>query len=168
MGEEPLEKKVSELEENIDKTTRRFHRVRERVRTSPEVFGFDDMAQQIIGASLLSSPFCMTEEVWRLAASLHEIRLIAIMILSVVLGIILIYFTDYQRVADDRRFGQYVPVRIISLVCISYGMVTIILYVLGIFEYGMGHGFGSMWRIKVVILVGFFGMLGGAVADVVR
>jgi uncharacterized membrane protein len=168
MGEESLEKRVSELEENMDKTTRRFQRLRDRMRTSPEVFGFDDMAQQIIGAALLSSPFCLTEEVWRLAASLQEVRLTAIMGLSVVLGVILIYFTDYQRVADHERFGQYVPVRIISLVCVSYGMVAIILFVLGVFDYGMAHGFESVWRVKVVVLVGFFGMLGGAVADVLR
>lgn len=138
------------------------------MRTEPEVFGFDDMAQQIIGASLLSSPFCATEEIWHLANSLSELRLAAITVLSVTLGVVMIYFTDYQRVADHERFGQYVPVRIISLVCVSYGMVMIILSILGVFDYGLSLGFEPAWRVRVIIVVGFFAMLGGAVADVIR
>jgi uncharacterized membrane protein len=164
----PLEKRVSELEEGLERETQRFQKFRNRLRTTPEIFGFDDMAQQIIGAALLSSPFCATEEIWRIANSLTLNRLIAITCLSIVLGIIMIYFTDYQRVADHEKFGHYVPLRIISLVCVSYGMVTIILFVLGVFEYGLSQGFGPMWRLKVVVLVGFFAMLGGAVADVIR
>ncbi|KYK33495.1 MAG: hypothetical protein AYK19_13480 [Theionarchaea archaeon DG-70-1] len=162
----PLEEKVS-VQKDVEKP-RVSQKIKDRIRTEPEIFGFDDMAQQIIGASLLSSPFCATEEIWRLADELRGIRLISIMILSVALGVIMIYFTDYQRVADHRKFGSYVPVRIISLVCVSYGMVTIILFVLGVFHYGTLLGFEPVWRMKVVVLVGFFAMLGGAVADVIR
>lgn len=168
MDESSLEERVSELEKSMETHTRRFQRVRDLLRTEPEVFGFDDMAQQIMGAALLSSPFCATEEIWYLADSLTGFRLAGIAALSIVLGVIMIYFTDYQRVADHERFGQYVPIRIISLVCVSYGVVTIILFVLGIFHYGMDMGFEPTWRLKVVALVGFFAILGGAVADVIR
>jgi uncharacterized membrane protein len=47
-------------------------------------------------------------------------------------------------------------------------MVTVILFVLGIFDYGSALGFEPVWQVKVVILVGFFAVLGGAVADVIR
>lgn len=163
-----LEERVSELEKDLDTQTRRFQKLRDRMRTEPEIFGFDDMAQQIIGAALLSSPFCATDEIWRLADSFSVNRLIGIVFLSIVLGVIMIYFTDYQRVADHKKFGQYVPIRIISLVCVSYSMVAVILFVLGVFEYGVAHGFDPVWRLKVVVLVGFFAVLGGAVADVIR
>lgn len=163
-----LEKRISELEEDVREQKKRFQIIRDRMRTEPEIFGFDDMAQQIIGASLLSSPFCATEEIWRLADSITVARLAGIAVLSVLLGVIMIYFTDYQKVADHKKFGSYVPIRIISLVCVSYGMVTVILFVLGIFNYGLAHGFEPVWRVKVVTLVGFFAMLGGAVADVIR
>lgn len=144
-------------------------KIKKRMITDAEVFGFDDMAQQIMGASLLSSPFCITEEIWHLADTLKPFRLFFIMILSVVLGVIMIYFTDYQRVADHRKFFSYVPLRIISLICVSYGMVVVILSILGVFQYGkIVMEFEPVWRIKVVILVGFFAMLGGAVADVIR
>jgi len=126
------------------------------------------MAQQIMGAALLSSPFCTTEEIWQLADSLSGYRLISIAALSIILGIIMIYFTDYQRVADHKRFGQYVPMRIISLIVVSYGIVTVILFTLGIFDYGLYLRFEPVWRLKVVVLVGFFAILGGAIADVIR
>ncbi|MBU7032938.1 MAG: DUF2391 family protein [Theionarchaea archaeon] len=163
-----LEDRISELEEDMRTHTKKFQTIRNLMKTEPEVFGFDDMAQQIIGASLLSSSFCATEEIWRLANSITWNRLGFISLLSISLGILLIYFTDYQKVADHKRFGQYVPIRIISLVCVSYGMVSIILSVLGVFTYGGELGFEPLWRIKVIILVGFFAILGGAVADVIR
>ncbi|KYK31943.1 MAG: DUF2391 family protein [Theionarchaea archaeon] len=167
MGTDTPEEPTFESEKANEKA-RRFQTIKNRMRTEPEVFGFDDMAQQIIGASLLSSPFCATEEIWRLANSLTGLRLVAIAVLSVTLGVVMIYFTDYQRVADHKRFGQYVPVRIISLVCVSYGMVTIILSVLGVFDYGLSLGFELVWRVRMIIVVGFFAMLGGAAADVIR
>lgn len=163
-----LEDRVSELEEDMRTQRRKFQTIRSLMKTEPEIFGFDDMAQQIIGASLLSSSFCATEEIWHLANSISLPRLGFISLLSIVLGIILIYFTDYQRVTDTKEFGQYAPIRIISLVCVSYGMVTIILSVLGVFTYGDQLGFEPLWRVKVIILVGFFAILGGAVADVIR
>jgi uncharacterized membrane protein len=165
--ESQLEKRIAELEEDMKKQ-KKFHKIRSRIKTEPEIFGFDDMAQQIIGASLLASPFCATEEIWRLANTISLSRLGCIAVLSVLLGIIMIYFTDYQKVADHKQFGQYLPIRIISLVCVSYGMVTVILFVLGIFDYGSALGFEPVWQVKVVILVGFFAVLGGAVADVIR
>ena len=168
MDEGSLEERVLELEKSMEKQKRRFHKIRDLMITEPEVFGFDDMAQQIIGAALLSSPFCVSEEIWHLADSLSGARLAGIAALSVVLGVVMIYFTDYQRVADHKRFGQYVPIRIISLVCVSYGIVIIILFVLGIFYYGSYLDFNPLWRLKVVTLVGFFAILGGAVADVIR
>lgn len=165
--ENSLEERVSGLEEDMKKQ-KRFQKIRDRVITDAEIFGFDDVAQQIIGASLLASPFCATDEIWRLANAITVNRLGSIAVLSVLLGVVMIYFTDYQHVADYKQFGQYVPVRIISLVCVSYGMVTVILLVLGIFDYGRVLGFEPVWRLKVVILVGFFAMLGGAVADVIK
>jgi uncharacterized membrane protein len=166
--EESLETRLSKLENGFDTHLERFQMLRSRMKTEPEIFGFDDMAQQIIGAALLSSPFCTTEEIWRLANSISLYRAVGILTLSVVLGVILIYFTDYQKVADHKRFGQYVPIRIISLVCVSYGIVTIILFVLGVFNYQVVTEFGHFWRVKVVVLVGFFAILGGAIADVLR
>ncbi|MBU6999082.1 MAG: DUF2391 family protein [Theionarchaea archaeon] len=166
--EESLETRVSKLEKAFDKHSQLFQVLRSRIKTEPEIFGFDDMAQQIIGAALLSSPFCTTEEVWRLADSISLFRAGGILGLSVMLGVILIYFTDYQKVADHRRFGQYVPIRIISLICVSYGIVAVILSVLGVFNYQVVTEFGHLWRVKVVVLVGFFAILGGAIADVIR
>lgn len=168
MKEGYLEERVLELEKTVEKHKRRFQKIRDLMKTEPEVFGFDDMAQQTMGAALLSSPFCATEEIWRLADSLSGYRLICIAVLSVILGVIMIYFTDYQRVADHRQFGQYVPMRIISLVAVSYGIVTVILFTLGVFDYGLSLRFEPVWRLKVVVLVGFFAILGGAVADVIR
>ena len=136
MEEPSLEERVTELEKDLDTQTKRFQRLRNRMRTEPEVFGFDDMAQQIIGAALLSSPFCTTEEIWQLADSFTGPRVVGIVSLSIVLGVIMIYFTDYQRVADHKKFGQYIPIRIISLVCVSYSMVVVILFVLGVLSTG--------------------------------
>lgn len=166
-----MEKSPQKEEVPLNEETKqhvRLQSVKSRMKTEPQIFGFDDMAQQIIGASLLASPFCATEEIWRLANAISPVRLGIVVVLSVFLGVIMIYFTDYQRVADHKRFGSYVPVRLISLVCVSYGMVIIILSVLGVFAYGVSLGFEPVWKIKVVVLVGFFAMLGGAVADVIR
>ncbi|MBU7046302.1 MAG: DUF2391 family protein [Theionarchaea archaeon] len=166
--EKSPQEKVSEHGKNTNQHIKRFQTMRSRIRTEPEIFGFDDMAQQIIGASLLSSPFCATEEIWRLADTLTTARMVVIVILSILLGAVMIYFTDYQKVADSKRFGSYIPVRIISLVCVSYCMVTVILFVLGVFDYGLTLGFEPIWRVKCVVLVGFFAILGGAVVDVIR
>ena len=49
----------------------------------PEKFGWDDVAQQIIGACLFSAPFAVTEEVWKLALNLSLLRTIFIVLVTV-------------------------------------------------------------------------------------
>ena len=71
-------------------------------RIVPDEFAWDDLAQQIVGAIILSTPLAVTQEVWVLSQQLDIARLIAIVLITLVFDILLIYHTKYQLVKEQK------------------------------------------------------------------
>lgn len=132
----------------------------------PEKFGWDDVAQQIIGACLFSAPFAVTEEVWRLALNLSPLRAVFIMGVTVLVSSLIFYYTKFQKLAmETEEIGPIkLPRRLMSLLFISYSAAFIILWMFGI----IGQITDIVWIIKLVIFVSFFSSIGAATADILK
>ncbi len=132
-----------------------------------ERFGFDDLAQQIVGAFLFSSPFAVTEEVWRLANGLTFFRLIFLIFFTVFVTTLIIYYTKFQRVAKEDIGKPYIhiPKRLLSLFVVSYSSAFFILWMFGVIG---GQITNLYWIFKLVVFVSFFSSIGAATADILK
>ena len=76
----------------------------------------------------------------------------------------MIYHTKYQQV-KQQNIISFIPIRLFSLVIISYTMATITLNILGV----IGNQVTDPdWIFRLIILVGLFANIGAATADVIR
>jgi|GEM_PF-5317052 len=119
-------------------------------------FTVHDIAQQVIGAIMLSAPFVVTQEVWELARLLDPFRLIALFLLTVFVGISILRYTKTQETKDLLK-------RMTSLIIISYSFSFFVLYTVGIIGNVITD---TEWAFKLVVLVSLFSSIGAATADI--
>ncbi|MBI4044452.1 MAG: DUF2391 family protein [Candidatus Diapherotrites archaeon] len=166
-----LREDVEEIKEDISemtKATKGFKSMMEKIGHRmhihiPSKFSFSDIAQQMVGAIILSTPFSVTSEVWELAHNLDIYRVGLIIFLTVFFDILLIYFTKFQNI--DLSNLASVFARIVSLIIISYTAAALILYIFGV----IGNQVTDFWwALRLVILVGLFANIGAGTADILK
>ena len=165
---EEIKENIEEIKEDLGTLKRTMFKGKEifsRVATKvlPDKFASKDIAQQIVGATILSSPFAVTEEVWNLARNLTTINIVALILITVLFDILLFHYTKYQK-TEDRRFLE-LPKRIISLLIVTYAASAIVLSVFGVIG---GQIQDSLWAMKLVVMVGLFANIGAGTADLIR
>jgi len=129
----------------------------------PGKFATKDIAQQIVGATILSAPFAVTEEVWDLARILDLQHVIAILFVTLLFDILLFYYTKYQQTEEKRLliFSK----RIVSLIIVTYVTSAIVLSIFGVIG---GKIQDPIWAGKLVIMVGLFANIGAGAADLIK
>ena len=165
---EEIKENIEEIKEDLGTLKRTMFKGKEifsRVATKvlPDKFASKDIAQQIVGATILSSPFAVTEEVWNLARNLTTINIVALIAITVLFDILLFHYTKYQK-TENKRFLE-LPKRIISLLIVTYAASAIVLSVFGVIG---GHIQDSLWAMKLVVMVGLFANIGAGTADLIR
>jgi len=127
-------------------------------------FNWDDFSQQIVGALIVSMPFVASEEVWNLARSLNSFQVCFLLIMILVFDVIISKYTKFQKVKSQTFLG--VPYRIISLLCVSFGINVLFMSLIGVI--GPEGISDPIWAAKLVLLLGFFSSIGAGAADVVK
>lgn len=158
-GIDDLKEDIDDLKEGIQK----LHKP-SIIRTLADKFGWDDFAQQIVGAVILSAPFAVTEEVWNLARNLTTSRIFLIIVLTILFDILLLYHTKFQKM-EHKKIVAGIPLRLISLLFVTYAVSALILSLFGILG---GQIIAPMWEIKIIIFVGLFANIGACTADLIR
>jgi len=158
---EDIKEHIGEMKETFTKKKNIFSRVATRV--FPDKFAFKDIAQQIVGATILSAPFSVTEEVWNLANNLDLFHIIALIAITILFDILLFYFTRYQHL-EEKKFILF-PKRIISLLIVTYITSAIVLSVFGVIG---GQIQDPIWAAKLVVMVGLFANIGAGTADLIK
>jgi uncharacterized membrane protein len=166
-----IKEDVEEIKEDIDEIQKHqaslLKKLSQKLPSIPSLqmskFNTNDIAQQIVGAMILSVPFAVTEEVWRLATELDPTRLVMIFFITLLFDIILIYYTKFQNVQTSDF--KMVAARIFSLTFISYATAWLILYLFGVIGPHVG-GFED--TLKLIVFVGLFANIGASTADVLR
>lgn len=165
------------VKEEIVKVGKRFNIVRTFMtrsgrivaRTvSPLMIRFErkDVAQVFIGSLLLSTPFIVTEEVWKLGEELSIPSAIALVFLSLTSLILLIYHTRYQtvRTSDGRIPKVEFVKRIFGSYLLTLSIVATLLTIIGKAPWSIDY----MIALKRTILIGLPASLGGAAADLLK
>ncbi len=92
----------------------------------PPSFRLADTAQQVVGGFLLAGPFVVTEEVWVLAASMSPLQGVATVGIVFAIGYATLYTADSRRDPTVEREVSGVPLRFVSLMCVSFGSVIVL------------------------------------------
>lgn len=161
---EEIKEDIEEIKEDIGTMRKAFLKGKSIVsKVIPEKFAFDDLAQQIVGATILSVPFAVTEEVWNLAKNLNTTNIIALIALTILFDILLFYYTKYQKVEDKRIF--MFPIRIASLIAVTYITSAVVLTVFGVIG---GQIQDPAWAMRLIVMVGLFANIGAGTADLIK
>ena len=161
-----IKEDVDEIKEDVDEIIKKQDSILKKfkARLKPDKFSFDDIAQQIVGAIILSTPLAVTEEVWRLADALDITRVILIVLVTLIFDILLIYYTKYQKV-EKQNILNFIPLRLVSLLVVSYLAATLILYLFGVIG---GQVDSWLWAGKLILFVGLFANIGAGAADILK
>lgn len=101
-------------------------RQRYRYRTHVPQFRIYDLAQQAVGGFLLSGAFVVTEEVWILARNLPLVNSVLVVGIVMLIGYAALYRTDTTRDVAQEAELRGIPLRFLSLMCVSFGSVAIL------------------------------------------
>ncbi|MBW2976028.1 DUF2391 family protein [Candidatus Woesearchaeota archaeon] len=177
-----IKKEVSETGEDVDDIKEDIEGIKEhigmmhkalfkgkqlfsKVATSvlPDKFAFKDFAQQVVGATILSAPFAVTEEVWNLARNLDFAHIAILIFITLMFDVLLFYYTKYQSF-ETKKIWIF-PMRIISLIIVTYVTSALVLSVFGVIG---GKIQDPVWAMKLIVMVGLFANIGAGTADLIK
>tara|TARA_Y100000310_G_C20592060_1_gene768602 strand:- start:544 stop:1227 length:684 start_codon:yes stop_codon:yes gene_type:complete len=164
---EEIKEDIEEIKEDIGTLRKAMSKGKEifsKVATKviPDRFSFKDIAQQIVGATILSAPFAVTEEVWNLANNLNATNIAALFFMTIVFDILLFNYTKYQSLEKKRLM---LPIRITSLILVTYVTSGIVLSIFGVIG---GQIQDPVWAMKLIVMVGLFANIGASTADLIK
>lgn len=127
-------------------------------------FSLIDTAQQMVGGFLLAGPFVVTEEVWSLAENMSVFHSLFTVVIVIVIGYGALYKTNEERDQAKERSLLGIPLRLVSLILVSYLSVTILIFVLN-----APQTFNATYLIalKVIGIASIFSVIGAATADTI-
>lgn len=157
---EDIKEDIGTLHKAMFKGKQLFSRVATKV--IPDRFAFKDIAQQIVGATILSAPFAVTEEVWNLANNLSGINIAALFFITIAFDILMFNYTKYQNYGNKRLM---LFMRISSLMVVTYVTSFIVLSVFGVIG---GQIQDPIWAMKLIVMVGLFANIGASTADLIK
>ncbi|SIS15066.1 DUF2391 family protein [Natronorubrum thiooxidans] len=135
----------------------------------PQRFRPADSAQQIVGGFLLAGPFVVTEEVWVLAENMSLFHATATICVVAAIGYAALYKADTTRDPDVEREVAGIPIRFISLLCVSFGAVLILALLFDapdtFLETDQLSADGLLVTFKAVSVGSVFSIVGAATAD---
>ncbi len=163
---EDLLEDLEDLEETADSPDER-RVLRRTVRTldrfsAGRIFGVDDLVQQIVGGFVLSAPFVVTEEVWSLASGMTWIQGAVTVLMVLAIGYGTLYRADHDRDPDSEESIAGLPLRFVSLLCIAYLSVAILVVV---FSAPATFGASTATTVKAISIGAIFSVVGAATAD---
>ena len=121
-----------------------------------------DVFQLFIGAFLIASPLCFTEEVWNLSVELKRWNVYALTISSVFTTTLFIYFNFYRFKLKGNVINF--TKRLLATYVITFSSIVFILVVIGKFPINET----PMVAIKRVLLIGFPSLFGAVISDYLK
>lgn len=122
-----------------------------------------DVMQLIVGATLLSTPVALTEEVWQLGKVLPMEKIFLLALLSMTFTSLFVYYNFYRNNIKD-HFLEFIK-RIVLVYVIS---LTISFIVLHLFHQAPLGGPSWIVTLKRMVIVAFPASMSAAVADMIK
>jgi uncharacterized membrane protein len=155
---EDIGEKLAEINEELKKLTSEEER-----RQTPDVLGWDDIAQEIVGAVTFALPFLFTGELWDVAKDISIERSLAIFLMTLVLAYLFITKSKIGNLKREELF--HVPKRLLTVAVISYATTSFLIYLYGINS--VAH-FNTAQFINATVLISTFAVIGAITVDMVK
>ncbi|WP_010478539.1 DUF2391 family protein [Thermococcus zilligii] len=166
MSPEPELKSVDlkEINENLDSIRRQLDELQkeQELEKTPDKLGWDDIAQELVGAITFALPFLFTSELWDVAKDISIERSFAIFLLTLGVAYIFIAKSRIGNLKHEDLF--HVPKRLITVSLISYTISAGLIYLYGINDVA---NFSTLQYINATAIVSTFAMIGAIAVDMV-
>ncbi len=152
---------LEKLRKSVEELTRHIENLEEQKK--PDSLGWDDIAQEIIGAVTFALPFLFTAELWDIAKDISVERSIVVFLMT--LGIAYLFIVK-SRIGNLKREELFhIPKRLLTVTGIAYFISALLIYIYGINT--LAH-FSPSQYINATILVSTFAVIGAITVDMVK
>ena len=163
-------KKIEAEEENIELELKKFERDIEKLRTeirpgAIEKFTTKDVARGIVGAIFGMSIMAWHEGVRNAAIEMSFANVIAIVLLNMVAGTSVLYFSQYRKIKEKWIVQQLLPKRFVFLYALAMGIVFSVYVLFNIIQIGTTP---TEDIIKLILVVSLPAVIGASTADIIR
>jgi uncharacterized membrane protein len=159
----PLVKQGAPVKETIKEAEHKLIKVLEKPFAPLVEFKAKDIAQVIVGSSIMAIPVGFTQETWEIGASMPALNSIIIFLISLLFISILIYYTTYKHVGGFKH-KKHLFRRIIGTYVFSFLVVSIILMLIGKAPWLSN----SIVALKRVVLITLPASVSAAIADMIK
>ncbi|WP_088865740.1 DUF2391 family protein [Thermococcus barossii] len=153
-----MEKRLEELYSSIEELKRE-----NESRKAPDKLGWDDIAQEIVGAVTFALPFLFTGELWEVAKDISVERSLAILLMTLGVAYLFIAKSRIGNLKKEELF--HIPKRLLTVTVIAYMISAVLIYVYGI--NGLAD-FTPGQYINATILISTFAVIGAITVDMVK
>lgn len=131
----------------------------------PEYFSVKDVARSFFGALFLASTFIFSSALGKQAEIINGWHMIAIVVVTIAVLSVEIYFIGYARIKDRRRrpFYEFWGKRVTTF----YAMALIVAFGLS-YLYGFDIALGPQVMLKFCVILSFPASVGAALADLLK
>ncbi len=163
-------KKVKTEEKHVEAELGKFEKELESIKKevrpeAVEKFTYKDIARGIVGAIFGMSIMGWHEGVRDAALAMPSINLILIVLLTIVAGSSVLYFSQYRRIKEKWIINQLLPKRFLIFYILSLAIVFFIYAVFNIVQIGVTP---PKDIIRLVLVMGLPAMIGAGTADIIR
>ena len=163
-------KKIEAEEENIERELKKFERDIEKLRTeirpgAIEKFTTKDVARGIVGAIFGMSIMAWHEGVRNAAIEMSFANVIAIVLLTMVAGTSVLYFSQYRKIKEKWIVQQLLPKRFVFLYALAIAVVFSVYVLFNIIQIGATP---TEDIVKLVVVVSLPAVIGASTADIIR
>lgn len=151
------------MAKGVKEAERTLIRALEKPFTPLVEFRAKDIAQVIVGSSILAIPVGLTQETWEIGAGMPVLNSIFIFLISLTFISILIYYTTYKHVGGFKH-KEHLLKRIIGTYVFSFIVVSVLLSLVGKAPWSTDF----IVALKRVVLVSLPASVSAAIADMIK
>ena len=158
MSPEPEHPSLDEIYQGIEELKREIEDSKK-----PDSLGWDDIAQEIVGAVTFALPFLFTGEVWETAKDISIERSVLIFSFTMLLAYLFLTRSMLGNIKREEVF--HIPKRLITVAVISYAISAFMIYVYGINAIA---DFTAEQYLNATVIISTFAVIGAIAVDMVR
>ncbi|NJE05860.1 DUF2391 family protein [Thermococcus sp. M36] len=154
----PVEKRLEEIYESIEQLRKNAEE-----KGTPDRLGWDDIAQEIVGAITFALPFLFTAELWEIARDISLGRSLAIFLMTLAVAYLFIAKSRIGNLKREELF--HVPKRLLTVTAIAYIISAGMIYLYGINRMA---DFNQIQYVNATVLISTFAVIGAIAVDMVK
>jgi uncharacterized membrane protein len=156
--EEPVEERLAEIYRGLKELKEEVEEER-----APDKLGWDDIAQEIVGAVTFALPFIFAGELWEVAKKVSIERSLTILAMTFVLAYLLIAKSHIGNLKKEEVL--HIPKRLLTVTTISYVISAALIY---LYDINRVAGFSLSGYLNATILISTFAVIGATAVDMVK